>query len=82
MTPDYASPEQILGLSLTTATDIYSLGVVLYEVITGERRRSCAMSSACPCGPPKSIVQGKPCVESRKGAWPGPTGSRLFPFAE
>ena len=36
-TPDYASPEQIRGESITTAADIYSLGVLLYEVLT-ERR--------------------------------------------
>jgi eukaryotic-like serine/threonine-protein kinase len=37
MTPDYASPEQIQGKELTTATDIYSLGVLLYEVLAGTR---------------------------------------------
>jgi serine/threonine protein kinase/tetratricopeptide (TPR) repeat protein len=37
MTPDYASPEQIQGRELTTATDIYSLGVLLYEILAGSR---------------------------------------------
>src|SRR5579862_6508093 len=36
MTPEYASPEQVRGDAITTATDIYSLGVVLYQVLTGE----------------------------------------------
>jgi serine/threonine protein kinase len=46
LTPDYASPEQVAGDTLTIATDLYSLGVVLYRLLSGQSPYRVKINSA------------------------------------
>ena len=63
MTPEYASPEQIRGEQITTATDVYSLGVLLYEMLTGHRPYR--ITSRSPAEIARAICDQEPQRPSR-----------------
>jgi serine/threonine-protein kinase len=62
LTPEYASPEQVRGVPVTTATDVYSLGILLYLLLTGRRPYRGPMSS--PAEIERSICVEEPLKPS------------------
>ncbi len=64
MTPQYAAPEQLMGQPLTTACDVYSLGVVLYELLCGERPYELKVESAAQLE--QAILDMEPRAPSRR----------------
>jgi serine/threonine-protein kinase len=64
MTPEYASPEQALGHPVTTASDVYQLGVLLYELLAGRRPYEIAGRSAREIE--RSICESLPAAPSTR----------------
>lgn len=58
MTLDYASPEQVRGEAITTSTDVYSLGVLLYKLLTG--RMPYGVTTRSPEAVRKAILEVEP----------------------
>ncbi len=65
-TPNYASPEQVRGEPVSTATDIYSLGVLLYQMLTGTRPTG--RNATTPAEAARSVLEEEPTRPSQLSA--------------
>jgi non-specific serine/threonine protein kinase/serine/threonine-protein kinase len=75
LTPQYASPEQVRGEPIATASDVYSLGVLLYELLTGQRPYRLKRGTADEIT--RAICEQEPTKPSSvvSGQWPASSAS-------